>query len=524
MASPRGLRRADLAIAGLLFVLAAWLRLRNFWDLPVHRDWPWFLRVSGDLLAGRSPEGPYAYLYTSVPAALFALALKVTGGLVGALRLWSLLAALAAPILFWALRERIGRLAAALAAGVLVLLPVDLAWGRGLESPYLVSSFVAVLTLGLLLGHQRRALGPPLTVLGAAGAAGMHLGLAPLVVAACLVAGWDLIRQGSHRLLSLAGCLAIGAPFAAVVWFFDRSRLEDDLNMRGAAIDAFGDAARAGRFELLTELPASVGLGGVRGIVLAGLLLVLLALPLVFRPGGSVEPPEPQPRLRLGGLLAVGLAPYVVMGLKVGYLSDDHAAGLLPLGLALLLLLAQRPALPELARRWGPRLLPALWIVALLTSSSFWGLVGGSDSSGPTELEEALELRDQIASLTGPSDSDAWVLVERQAGFDLFEGRQANLLNELLRLPAPPAEAPDSCFLLVAEGRGLPDSLEAVPVEQREGEGAFALWHDPGCRAVMTQGAAICSALPGGLEGRHPPRIVRYLPPFDGRQLPCLVP
>ena len=92
-----------------------------------------------------------------------------------------------------------------LAAGVLVLLPVDIAWGRGLESPYLVSGFVALLTLGLLLGHQRRALGPPLTVLGAAGAAGMHLGLAPLVVAAGLVAGWDLIRQGSHRLLSLAG-------------------------------------------------------------------------------------------------------------------------------------------------------------------------------------------------------------------------------------------------------------------------------------------------------------------------------
>ena len=520
----------DLILAGALFALAAGLRLHDFCAIPLHGDWAWFLRAVGDLLAGRPPEGLYAYLYTSIPALLFTAAFTMGGSLVAGLTIWAGLAGLAAPLVFWALRDQVGRIAAVLGGAILAMSPVDVRFGRGLESPYLLSTFVALLTLGLLVGSRRHWLGPVLTVLGAAGAAGMHLGFSLFAITGCLVAARDVLRLPSHKILSTVGCLAAGLPFASAVWVLDRSRLQDNLAMRGAAVDAFGDEQLAGTTELLATLPGTVGLP----LWFCGVLLASLALTTVLgkRAGQGTRASGDGALPTLGALLVTGLAPFVWMAFKYGYISDDHAAGLLPLVVAVVAVVAVQARIvrsegaPRMLRldSWAPSLVLLSWLGCIVASPYFQESLTPHESNSLTELQEALDLRDRIqGAAASAGDSDPWVLVEQRAGFDNLKSRSGPLLNELLRLPAQADPVRNSCFFIVAEGRALPSGLVELPVHKARMFPPMRLLQDIDCALALSRGPEICAALPGGLVGRPTPRVLRYVAPYDRSHLPCLM-
>jgi hypothetical protein len=272
-----------ILVGAALFCLAIALRLHDFADLPIHRDWAWFLRSAGAHAVGAEPASNHAFLYTSVPVVVFGK-LLASLGLKGALILWGILAAAAAPLTAAAVWRKGGGKAvawSAVAAGAIIAVsPAEVSFGRGIESPYLATSLVAIGLLGLRVAVRGGRWGFVWMVGAWSLAAGMHVGLVGLVGFAGGFTMWHAARLrerhgGWREAAIVVGCGALaGLPALAIVLRFDVGRLLSDVLLlsNGAGAGYAGDGvaldAQVAAFGLVPSALLAVALLGGLGLVL----------------------------------------------------------------------------------------------------------------------------------------------------------------------------------------------------------------------------------------------------------------
>ncbi len=485
-------RRALVVVgAVVLFAGALALRLIPVDDVPVHRDWAWFLRSAGAHAVGAPPVSNHAFLYTSVPVVGFGKLLAL-GGLRGALWAWAALAALAAPATAWAVHRAGGRPVVALLAGLVVAAsPTDITWGRGLESPYLATTLVALGAVGWTALDRRW--GGALLVAAWTLAAGMHVGLVGLAAAALVGVLWEGARRREREGVAasarfVAPALLAAAPAAWILLRFDVHRLLSDVVLlsQGAAEGYAGARTGVGAFA------ATLGWTPVLAIPV---VVVIVA--------GAVRGGEATAGPTLWPALAAGVAPYLAGFLATGYLSDDHSAALLPLLLA--------AALPA-ARRFGPAA-AGLW-----AASTVWLLVPSSatppERAAPYSL--ALEVADAVDAAVAPG-REPHLIVARELERGLPPAMSADVLGEITRVvhdPRPPG--PPTCALLVPERRSGLLGLARVPAPTLRRIHRADVFLDPGCAALRERMGLLCAVVPGGFFERSPPRRVPPRVTFAG--------
>ncbi|GEM_PF-3429477 len=472
------------AAAVALFALAAVLRLHHFDALPVHRDWAWFLRAAGAHAGARPPDSQYAFLYTSVPVVWFGGLLRLLG-LQGALATWGLFAALAAPATAWAVRRTGASWAAAAGAGLVIALsPTDIAFGRGLESPYLATLLVAAGAVGWTALGRRG--GAALLVGSWTLAAGMHVGLVGLAATAVVAVAWRgaRIHERDGRAASLK-YLGVALPAALpAVWIvlrFDTTRLLSNLLLltEGAGQGYAGDPT--------TLRAVAESFGWTPGAGLVGILLL--------GAGAAAGPRTAAVVPSAGPALAAGAAPYLVGWARTGYLSDDHSAALLPLVLVTALPLARRAAEP---------------VTALALASVLWLLVPRmtpTTVAGPP-FAVALEVAEAIEAAV-PAPREPVVLMARALERGTPPALSADVLGEMARVVGPPrGEGPATCVLVVPQRRAGLLGLDRVPAPTLRAAYDADVFVDPGCAVTSTQAGLLCASIPSGFFERASPRGV----------------
>jgi hypothetical protein len=381
-----------------------------------------------------------------------------------------------------------------LAGAIVAFSPTEAAFGRGLESPYLATTFVAAGLVGL---RRRDSAGAALAVGAFAAASGMHVGLVGLLAFAALKTVWEAgrereargIRASQVRLLALAASL----PFAAVVLRLDLARLLSDLVLLGNGAGE-GYAAEIGPFSLQLAIFAITP--WALGLVLLGVLVGRLPR---FR--GIRESDPTIPLLAL----AAGAAPFVVGWIGTGYLSADHSGALLPLLLA---------SVACLARRSAPGAM-AVWLVACLMLR---GGAGPKEDDGPRAFELALETA-EVIRLATPEDREPWTFVARDVEGRTPPAFSADVLGEIVRTARPPAPSERAtCFLVVSERRVGPLGLPRVEAPGLRSALQVDLFHDLDCAAMRTRLPELCAAVPEGFYERSWPR--RIAPEFTFAGLP----
>jgi hypothetical protein len=512
--------RAAVEVGGavVLFGFAAALRLGRWEALPVGPDWGWFVRMAESMAAGTRVEAIPAFLYTSLAPWLLSLLLRVTGDFQVSLALWGLAAAAAAPLLFLALTREVGPIGA-LGAGVVLAAAMPHVYaGRGLNSPYIAGLPAALLVLGCLMAHRRRASGPPLLALCGALVAGFHVGLIPLAVACLALALFECRRLVARRgrIAAISAALWLAPVLALVV--VDGERLLGELRLIGSGQLGGTPPPAEELFEVLGLRPST-----------AALLVVLLAALLVLRRLGVARPPEVadggSARLaadgvglaKLGLLLACGVLPFVALALGTGYVSAHHLVGAAPLALAVLL---------GLGARWSPR---AAWlapvvVALLLVASPLTHTVRELTAvpiGGGHQYEQLVAFADELRGATEP-EAEPWIFVQ-PGQWDGNGAMSAILLNEFARMGLPRHPPGDTCFYVVdgidlgalgLASAGL-DPARLPPYQE------LRVWRDPGCATLVERGAELCALLPKGLRARTWARGPVKPEPVGEDEFPC---
>jgi hypothetical protein len=501
------MRRRTLVLAlgaAGLFVLAAWLRLRDFDAIPIHRDWAWFLRSAGAHAVGEEPASNHAFLYTSVPVVIFG---KILGavGLQAALVLWGGLAALAAPLTAAAVAQRLegrlGLLAAAMAGVVVAISPTDIAFGRGLESPYLATALVASGAIGL--GALGKRWGGPLLVASWTFAAGMHIGLVGLASFAVLIVLWHAARVRERDGVA-AGLQSLVFGWVAafpVVWIllrFDVSRFLSNLVLltQGAG------EGYAGEPTTLEKVAETFALHGV--VVVALVLLVILGLR-----GSRGDRPEAASVSLVWLALAAGLAPFALGFLRTGYLSADHSAVLLPL------LLAGVVATTGARATWAA----GVWLIAALV----FQIQAPARDQG-TDLAVVLAVADAMRGAADAVDREPTLITSRRLERESPQAFSADVLGEVARVIRPPRRAgPQACVVAMHARRQAPLGLTRVASAPMRARGAD-LFLDPDCSLIRERLGLLCALEPAGFFERTWPQQAEPRNPFGSIPDSCIAP
>ena len=377
----------DLALMVVVLYVSAWIRT-NWADLAVTADSPWFQRRSNELAYGLQLTGRAQYLYTSIPCLLFGGFLRLFDDPMRMIRAWAVFGSLAAPIAYLAARMLTGRLAGTAVGLLMAFSSADISVVTGIKSPYNISLFTACIALGLVAGTQRRPWGPPMLIFGCAMAVGHHVGLWILAPIVCLLATAHLLTIPLRRVYASAlVALALGGLVVYAVAELDGETLFGDVasleECHPSLTPSGGTEQRRGllasSFEiLLGDHPLSdtarCGLNMTPAVVILFLLTSLggCVVFIAARPRkGATSDGRDRSRwvaaavsVQLLVLVIAGIAPYMGMAVKRGYLEYHHLVSLLPL-VAVGMVGAARAMAPQ-RWRWiqatSPAVLVFVWI------------------------------------------------------------------------------------------------------------------------------------------------------------------
>ncbi len=496
--SAAGSLARDLGLAALVLLVAASHRM-GWSDLIISIDWNRTVQAAADLVTGAPDPTAPLFLYTSMPALLLAGVLQLGTDPLLTFRLWALLGSLGAPLLFLGLRPVGGRATALLAALVLALSQADAHSAIGLRSPYAVSTFLALACWGLVGSARRRPWGPGLLAAGAAMAATLDPGLAPMTLAALAVAllATSRLRGRQARgawLLMLLPCAVVGC-----VAVLDGAEILRNLR------------AMAGGFPPMPFMQPSPTWAVRFGLDLPG---PILAVTLVWGAAGIAavtlerlgarSPPSLESstssRLAIGGLLLLlaGAAPWVWAWRSHAYLWHHHLVGLQPLILATLVSLGVPLARSVKSHRlgaasWSPLLVWVIWSAAVLPSTAT------QRAALRAIPQRSVRFADQVAAAAadlaaGRSAQPDLTLLSPTEGFEdrcVF----AQFTQDLARVLAPSA-LPHSVALAppgLAESLGMGEPARDLP-----GSG-LALWSHDDHEALIRASRGFC---PDARQGR----------------------
>lgn len=500
--------RADAVVAAALFLVAAFIRTHHPAQIPVELDWAWFLRSASELSAGIAPSGAYPYLYTTVPPALAAPLVPLLGGNVAVmLVVWGSLQALAVPWVWLALARPVGRPAAFLMA--LALASFEAPGGRGFETPYLASTALLIAVGGAILGHHRRAAGPPLLVLGGALAAGMQPGLGAAGFAAVGLAAWDLSRLEAHRARVAAAAVLAGAGPLLIFVGLDGARILEDLS-QDRAVPGFVEGAWFASFDPMILARQATGLGKVLSVLVPVLIVAATGRVGGRSLRGRVAPSGPEREadalaVRLGLLSLAAVGPYVVMAATTDYVSHVSAG-------QAMFLVASAVAARSLAAPWGRR--AAAWApvaigIGWLVIPGWNGLRGWlpdlihAEPMDRRAVPRALPTAWTLRGIAKEAGGQPLIYLHRHPELVPVTSLDPEVLSALAGLGFAGSEAPTTCFIIGDQGIGIRLGADTVDLGG-VGDGLrVEAVVDPGCGLLSPGRGPGCAALPHGL--RAPP-------------------